>query len=70
MKEMEPIKFLDLVAPHAEIKQELIAVFTQALETAGFIGGPLVEGFERDFAKYCDAQYLSLIHISEPTRPY
>ena len=56
MKQVEAIKFLDLVAPHSELKQELTAVFTAALDTAGFIGGPLLDGFERDFAQFCDAQ--------------
>src|SRR5205085_256708 len=42
--------------PHSELKQELTAVFTAALDTAGFIGGPLLDGFERDFAQFCDAQ--------------
>jgi len=53
----EAISFLDLVTPHAELKEELTAVFTKALDTAGFIGGPLVEGFERDFAAYCEASH-------------
>jgi dTDP-4-amino-4,6-dideoxygalactose transaminase len=51
------IPFLDLVGPHAELKAELCKVFETALDTAGFIGGPMVQGFEQDFAKYCDAQH-------------
>lgn len=51
------IPFLDLVTPHAELKQELTKVFTDALSTAGFIGGPMVAGFEADFAAYCDAKH-------------
>jgi dTDP-4-amino-4,6-dideoxygalactose transaminase len=31
-------------------------VFKRAIETAGFIGGPEVEGFEREFAQYCDTK--------------
>jgi dTDP-4-amino-4,6-dideoxygalactose transaminase len=50
------IPFLDLVTPHLELEEELIWVFRGVLETAGFIGGPLVEGFERDFAELCQAQ--------------
>ena len=49
------IPFLDLITPHAELRQELLDVFTTALDTAGFIGGPMVQGFEQDFAAYCDA---------------
>lgn len=51
------IPFLDLVTPHLELEEELIWVFRGVLETAGFIGGPLVEGFERDFAEFCEAKY-------------
>ena len=51
------IPFLDLVTPHVELKAELCEVFSKALETAGFIGGPMVQGFEEDFAKYCEASH-------------
>ena len=51
------VSFLDLVTPHLELKNELAAVFAHALDTANFIGGPMVEDFERSFAKCCDAQY-------------
>jgi dTDP-4-amino-4,6-dideoxygalactose transaminase len=32
-------------------------VFRQALRTAGFIGGPMVEDFERSFAAFCDTSH-------------
>lgn len=51
------IPFLDLVTPHAELREELCEVFETALETAGFIGGPMVHGFEEDFAKFCDTKH-------------
>jgi dTDP-4-amino-4,6-dideoxygalactose transaminase len=51
------IPFLDLITPHAELKEELTEVVTKALSTAGFIGGPMVEEFERDFAVFCDTEY-------------
>ena len=54
---MSKIPFLDLVTPHAELKDELLPVFTRALDTAGFIGGPMVEEFERAFAAYCTTQH-------------
>jgi dTDP-4-amino-4,6-dideoxygalactose transaminase len=52
-----PIPFLDLVNPHAELKEELREVFETALQTASFIGGPFVQGFEKDFATFCDAEH-------------
>jgi dTDP-4-amino-4,6-dideoxygalactose transaminase len=51
------IPFLDLVTPHAELKDELTSVFHRALETAAFIGGQMVEEFERDFAAFCGSEY-------------
>ena len=40
-----------------ELEQELTDVFRQALLTAGFIGGPMVEEFEQAFAAFCDASH-------------
>ena len=57
MNQNKKIPFLDLVTPHRELEGELVNVFKAALGTAGFIGGPMLEGFERDFAAYCDAKY-------------
>jgi dTDP-4-amino-4,6-dideoxygalactose transaminase len=50
------IPFVDLVTLHRELEVELLDVFKRAIETAGFIGGPEVEGFEREFAQYCDVK--------------
>jgi dTDP-4-amino-4,6-dideoxygalactose transaminase len=47
------IPFLDLVTPHQQLKDELLRVVEQALETAGFIGGPMVAGFEQEFGRFC-----------------
>jgi dTDP-4-amino-4,6-dideoxygalactose transaminase len=57
MTTSEKVPFLDLVRPHVELENELAEVFKSALRTAGFIGGPMVENFERDFATFCDAKY-------------
>ena len=51
------IPFLDLITPHEELKEELCGVFRTALGTAGFVGGPMVEEFEREFASFCDVKY-------------
>jgi dTDP-4-amino-4,6-dideoxygalactose transaminase len=48
------IPFLDLITPHMELEPELTGVFHRALQTAGFIGGPMVENFEEAFATFCD----------------
>jgi dTDP-4-amino-4,6-dideoxygalactose transaminase len=51
------VPFLDLVTPHQELKAELMQVVEKALSNAGFIGGPMVEDFEREFARFCDTKY-------------
>jgi dTDP-4-amino-4,6-dideoxygalactose transaminase len=51
------IPFLDLITPHVELEQELTQVFQKALRTAGFIGGPMVEEFEKAFATFCETSY-------------
>ena len=57
MSNNEKIPFLDLVSLHEELESELVPVFQKVLRTAGFVGGPMVEDFEREFAAYCDTKY-------------
>jgi dTDP-4-amino-4,6-dideoxygalactose transaminase len=57
MKETNRIPFLDLATLHSEIENELVSVFQTALTTGGFVGGPMVESFESDFAEFCGAQF-------------
>src|SRR3989442_6487279 len=51
------IPFLDLVTVHGELRGEPRAVLEAALDTAGFIGGPLVREFEREFAELCESRF-------------
>jgi dTDP-4-amino-4,6-dideoxygalactose transaminase len=53
----DSIPFLDLVTPHVELERELTDVFRQTLTTAAFIGGPMVEGFEKAFATFCQSDF-------------
>jgi dTDP-4-amino-4,6-dideoxygalactose transaminase len=57
MSDTGKIAFLDLVTPHQQLEPELTAVFQKVLQTAGFVGGPMVENFEREFAAFCDAKH-------------
>ena len=57
MTNVAKVPFVDLVTPHRELAAELLAVCKRVLETAGFIGGPEVEGFEREFAEFCGARH-------------
>jgi dTDP-4-amino-4,6-dideoxygalactose transaminase len=56
------IPFLDLVTPNVELEQELAAVFHQALRTAGFIGGAMVEDFEKAFAEFCTTKHAVAVN--------
>src|ERR1700679_133920 len=49
----DDIPFIDLVAPHLELEQELTGVFRRALHTAGFIGGRMGEDFDAAVAAFC-----------------
>jgi dTDP-4-amino-4,6-dideoxygalactose transaminase len=51
------IPFLELVTTHLELEKELVSVFRSALKTGGFVGGPMVEDFEGEFAQFCGVQY-------------
>jgi dTDP-4-amino-4,6-dideoxygalactose transaminase len=51
------VPFLDLVAPHHELREELTEVFHQVMATAGFIGGAMVDEFERLFAAFCQTEH-------------
>ena len=57
MNSNDKIPLVDLVTPHEELEAELLSVVQTALQTAGFIGGPMVEAFERDFAGFSEARY-------------
>src|SRR2546426_6469444 len=54
---MREIPFLDLVTVHREFREELLTVFKAALDTAGFVGGPVVQEFERAFAEFCESRF-------------
>jgi dTDP-4-amino-4,6-dideoxygalactose transaminase len=61
MSEANAIPFLDLITPHVELEHELTAVFRRALQTAGFIGGPMVEEFETSFAEFCSTKHAAAV---------
>src|SRR5438105_14868788 len=51
------IPFVDLVTPHIELEQELLDEVKVVLQTGMFIGGPVLEKFEREFAHFCNTKY-------------
>ena len=51
------IPFVDLVAPHLELEEELMDAVRGVLTTGMFVGGPMVEQFEQEFARFSNAKY-------------
>jgi len=52
-----PIPFVDLVAPHLELQEELLWVFRSALRAGTFVDSSVIEDFERAFSRYCQTRY-------------
>ena len=51
------VPFLDLKIQHKQIEYEVLPMLTEAMENAQFIGGHNVEGFEQEFATFCNTEY-------------
>lgn len=49
--------FLDLRAPHLELREELEAAFERVLESGRYVLGPETEAFERSFAAYVGTRH-------------
>lgn len=47
------VPFLDLKAHHASIRGEIDSAIREVIDSGAFAGGPFVERFEEDFAKFC-----------------
>lgn len=51
------IPFLDLITPHLDLQEELLEAVKGVITTGMFVGGPLVERFEREFAEFSGAKF-------------
>ena len=49
------IPFLDLKAPHVELREEINAAIARVVDSGWYILGPEVEAFEAEYAAYCEA---------------
>lgn len=65
------VPFLDLKAPHVELRQELDAAYSRVLDSGWFILGEETERFESEFAAYCGVRHcvgvgngLDALHLS------
>ena len=52
-----PVPFLDLKAPHVELRAELEAAQDRVINSGWLILGQEVTAFEREFAAYCEAEH-------------
>ena len=51
------IPFLDLKAPHVELREEINAAIARVVDSGWYILGPEVDAFETEYAAYCEANY-------------
>ena len=51
------VPFLDLKIQYESIKDEINDVILQVLDSCAFAGGPFVNEFEKNFAKFCQCKY-------------
>jgi dTDP-4-amino-4,6-dideoxygalactose transaminase len=51
------VPFVDLKAQYSGIREEMSAAVLHVLETASFVGGPVLERFEHEFASFVGAKY-------------
>ena len=51
------IPFLDLKAPHVELRDEISAAIDRVVSSGWYILGPEVDAFEAEYAEYCEAQH-------------
>jgi len=51
------IPFLDLKAPHVELRDEINDAIARVVDSGWYILGPEVEAFETEYAAYCEASH-------------
>jgi dTDP-4-amino-4,6-dideoxygalactose transaminase len=51
------VNFLDLKIQNRMIKDEVMKEIGDVIDSAAFAGGPYVEKFENEFAKFCECKY-------------
>jgi dTDP-4-amino-4,6-dideoxygalactose transaminase len=51
------VPFLDLKAQYSSIKEEISEAIQEVLDSCAFAGGPFVQKFEEQFARFCGCQF-------------
>ena len=59
---MDKIGFLDLKKQYHTIKNEIAVAIQGVLDITAFSDGPFVQSFEKNFAKYCEADYSMAVN--------
>ncbi len=54
---MKKVDFVDLKAQYKTIQQELQENIDRVIESCAFIGGPFLNGFEKNFADFCGVKH-------------
>lgn len=54
--------FIDLKAQNRSLKAEILPLWEEILDSAGFIGGEHVTSFEREFAEACAVDYAAAVN--------
>lgn len=58
LKIMKKLQMVDLVSQYAKIKEEVKAELNEVLDSAMFINGPAVHGFQAALEKYLDVKHV------------
>jgi dTDP-4-amino-4,6-dideoxygalactose transaminase len=56
------VPFIDLKTQNRNLKSEILPLWEEILDSAGFIGGEHVTSFEREFAKACSVKYAIAVN--------
>jgi dTDP-4-amino-4,6-dideoxygalactose transaminase len=51
------VPFVDLRAQNSQVKNQILEMWSEILDTAGFVGGKYVKQFEDNFAKMCNTKH-------------
>ena len=51
------VPFVDLRAQHLPIRDEIEQAIREVVESCGFVGGRILDEFEREFAQYCGVEH-------------
>lgn len=52
-----PVPFVDLRPQHEELRQKIDEAIARIIDNSSFVGGPIVESFEADFARFCGVEH-------------